>query len=130
MIVVDASVLATAIGDDGDDGERARARLLDERLCAPELLDLEVASVWRRAVRGGHMTEHRARQALADLAVLPLARAPHASLMLRIWELRDNLTTYDAAYVALAEALEARLLTADRKLTRTSGTRCVFELVT
>jgi predicted nucleic acid-binding protein len=130
VIVVDASVLATAIGDDGGDGERARSRLLAERLFAPELLDLEVASVWRRAVRRGHMTEHRARQALADLAVLPLARAPHASLMPRIWELRDNLTIHDAAYVALAEALDAPLLTADRKLTRTSGTRCVFELVT
>lgn len=129
MIVVDASVLATAIGDDGDDGDRARSRLLDERMFAPELLDLEVASVWRRAVRGGRMTEHRARQALADLAVLPLARAPHASLMSRIWELRDNLTIHDAAYVALAEGLDAPLLTADRKLTRTSGTRCVFELV-
>jgi predicted nucleic acid-binding protein len=130
IVVVDASVLARAIGDDGDDGERARSRLLDERLFAPELLDLEVASVWRRAVRGGHMTEQRARQALADLAVLPLVRAPHASLMPRAWDLRDNLTIYDAAYVALAEALDAPLLTADRKLTRTSGTRCVFELVT
>jgi predicted nucleic acid-binding protein len=130
VIVVDASVLATAIGDDGDDGERARSRLLDERLFAPELLDLEVAAVWRRAVGAGRMTEHRARQALADLAVLPLARAPHASLMSRIWELRDNLTIYDAAYVALAEGLGAPLLTADRKLTRTSGMRCVFELVT
>ena len=130
MIVVDASVLATAIGDDGSDGERARARLVEARLIAPELLDLEVVSVWRRAVRAGRMSEMRGSQALADLAALPLARAPHAPLMPRIWELRDNLTVYDAAYVALAEALGAPLLTADRKLTQATGTRCEFALVT
>jgi predicted nucleic acid-binding protein len=130
VIVVDASVLATAIGDDGSDGERARARLVEARLIAPELLDLEVASVWRRAVRAGRMSEMRGSQALADLAALPLARAPHAPLMPRIWELRDNLTVYDAAYVALAEALGAPLLTADRKLTQATGTRCEFALVT
>lgn len=130
MIVVDASVLATAMGDDGSDGERARARLVEARLIAPELLDLEVASVWRRAVRAGRMSEMRGSQALADLAALPLARAPHAPLMPRIWELRDNLTVYEAAYVALAEALGAPLLTADRKLTQATGTRCEFALVT
>jgi predicted nucleic acid-binding protein len=130
VIVVDASVLATAIGDDGSDGERARARLVEARLIAPELLDLEVASVWRRAVRAGRMSEMRGSQALADLAALPLARAPHAPLIPRIWELRDNLTVYDAAYVALAEALGAPLLTADRKLTQATGTRCEFALVT
>jgi predicted nucleic acid-binding protein len=97
VIVVDASVLATAIGDDGSDGERARARLVEARLIAPELLDLEVASVWGRAVRAGRMSEMRGSQALADLAALPLARVPHAPLMPRIWELRDNLTVYDAA---------------------------------
>jgi predicted nucleic acid-binding protein len=129
VIVVDASVLASAVGDDGADGDRARARLASEQLVAPELLDLEVASVWRRAVRRGQMTEHRARQALADLAALPLARAPHAPLMSRIWELRDNLTVYDAAYVALAEALDASLLTADRKLAQASGARCTVDVV-
>ena len=75
-------------------------------------------------------SEVRGSQALADLAALPLARAPHAPLMPRIWELRDNLTVYDAAYVALAEALSAPLLTADRKLTQATGTRCEFALVT
>jgi predicted nucleic acid-binding protein len=129
VIVVDASVLATALGDDGADGDRARSRLLGEWALAPELIDLEVASVWRRAVREREMTDARARQALADLDALPLARAPHAPLMSRIWELCNNLTVYDAAYVAVAEAVDALLLTADRKLAQAAGPRCEFELV-
>lgn len=129
MIVVDASVLASALGDDGEDGHSARDELADARLFAPELIDLEVASVWRRAARGGRLEEQRTRQALADLASFPLARAPHQPLMGRIWELRDNLTPYDAAYVALAEALEAPLLTADRGLTRAPGPRCEIRLL-
>ena len=129
MIVVDASVLATALGDDGAEGERARVRLTAEQLVAPELIDLEVASVWRGALRGRHMTDDRAHQALADLSALPLARAPHAPLIRRIWELRDNISVYDAAYVALAEALDVPVLTADRKLTQATGARCEFELL-
>ena len=129
MIVVDASVLASALGDDGPDGDRARGRLAGERLAAPELIDLEVASVWRRAARAGRLGERRARQAFADLAALPLARAPHQPLMSRIWELRDNHTPYDAAYVALAEALEAPLLTADRRLARAPGTATEIQLL-
>ena len=91
MIVVDASVLATALGDDGADGDRARARLTGQRLAAPELIDLEVASVWRGAVRAGRMSAGRASQALGDLDLVPLGRAPHAPLMSRVWELRDDL---------------------------------------
>lgn len=123
-MVVDASIVASALGDDGSDGERVRARLVGEQLFAPELLDLEVASVWRRAARSGKLAGRRANQALADLAAIPIARAPHQPLMGRIWELRENLTTYDAAYVALAEALERPLLTADQPLSRAPGARC------
>jgi predicted nucleic acid-binding protein len=129
VIVVDASIVASALGDDGSDGERARQRLAGERLFAPELLDLEVASVWRRAARAGRLGERRASQALEDLAALPLGRAPHQPFMSRIWELRDNLTPYDAAYVALAEELEAPLLTADRRLAKALGARCEIELL-
>ncbi|MBA3366930.1 MAG: type II toxin-antitoxin system VapC family toxin [Actinobacteria bacterium] len=129
MIVADASIIASALGDDGPDGARARRRLAGERLFAPELIDLEVASVWRRAARAGRLATRRARQALADLAVLPLVRAPHQPLMIRIWELHDNLTPNDAAYVALAEALDAPLLTADRRLTRAPGVHCEIELL-
>jgi predicted nucleic acid-binding protein len=128
VIVVDASIVASALGDDGPDGERVRSRLVGERLFAPELIDLEVASVWRRAARSGRLDDRRARQALADLAALPLARAPHRPLLPRIWELRDNLTPYDAAYVALAESLEAPLLTADQRMARASAIRCEIEL--
>lgn len=129
MIVVDASVLAPALGDDGADGELARSRLGAGPLFAPELIDLEVASVWRRAARGGRLEGRRAQQALADLASFPLTRAPHAPLLPRIWELRENVTPYDAAYIALAEVLEATLLTADARLEATLGARCEIELV-
>jgi predicted nucleic acid-binding protein len=129
VIVADASVVASALGDDASDGERARTRLAGERLFAPELVDLEVASVWRRAVRAGRLAERRAEQALADLAALPLARAPHQPLMSRIWELRENITPYDAAYVALAEVLEAPLLTADQRLAQAPGLPCELELL-
>ncbi len=129
MIVVDASVLATALGDDGPDGDRARARLRGERLSAPELLDLEVASVLRRQVQGGEVDIRRAALALADLAALPLRRAPHRPLLARCWELRDNLTVYDASYVALAEALDVTLLTGDRRLARAPGPRCRIEML-
>ena len=129
MIVVDASVLASALGDDGSDGERARSRLSGERLFAPHLVDLEVASVWRRAAHAGRLTGKRADQALGDLAELPLARAPHEPLIRRIWGLRDNLTPYDAAYVALAEALQVPLLTADRPLAEAPGPKCEIELL-
>lgn len=129
MIVVDASIVATALGDDGSDGERARSRLAGERLAAPELIDLEVASVWRRAARAGRLEGRRARQALADLADLPLERASHLPLLSRIWELRDNHTPYDAAYVALAEALGASLLTADRRVARAPGAGCKIDLL-
>ena len=129
MIVVDASILATALGDDDTDGEQARARLLGERLTAPGLIDLEVPSVWRRQVRDGAMDARRAALALADLAALPLARAPHRPLLVRCWELRDNLTIYDASYVALAEALDVTLLTADGRLARATGPRCTIEVL-
>lgn len=123
MIVIDASVLASALGDDGHDGTTARARIAGEDLAAPEIIDLEVLSVWRRTLTD----ERRAALALADLDEMPLRRAPHLPLLSRCWELRHNLTPYDAAYVALAEVLEAPLLTADRRLARASGRRCEVE---
>jgi predicted nucleic acid-binding protein len=129
VIVVDASVLAPALADDGDDGDRVRGRLRGERMTAPELVDLEVVSTLRRAARAGQLDERRSAQALADLSVLPLQRVPHLRLLPRVWELRDNLTAYDAAYVALAEALNAPLLTADGPLARAPGVRCAVEVL-
>jgi predicted nucleic acid-binding protein len=129
VIVVDASVLATALGDDGPDGDHARARLRGERLSAPELVDLEVTSVLRRQVHSGAADLRRAALALADLAALPLQRAPHRPLLARCWELRDNLTVYDASYAALAEALDVTLLTGDGRLARAPGLRCHVEIL-
>jgi len=99
------------------------ARLLDpsESLHAPHLLDIEVAQVLRRFVRRGELSPERARQALEDLAALPLERYSHEQLLPRVWRLRDNLSAYDAAYVALAEILGAALLTRDSRISRAPG---------
>jgi predicted nucleic acid-binding protein len=129
LIVVDASVLAPALADDGVGGDRVRERLAGESIAAPELVDLEVASVLRRAARAGRLDERRSGQALADLAALPISRAPHLPLLTRIWELRANITVYDAAYVALAEALSAPLLTADAALRAAPGVRCRVDVL-
>jgi predicted nucleic acid-binding protein len=124
VIVVDASVLAPALADDGDDGDRARERLRGEELAAPELIDLEVLSTLRRAARAKRLDESRSLQALTDLAAIPLRRVPHLPLLVRVWELRDNLSAYDASYVALAEALDTVLVTADGRIKRASGINC------
>lgn len=129
MIVVDASVLVTALADDGGDGDRARARLRNERLTAPHVIDLEVASAWRRLLSAGDLDDRRAQLALDDLQALRLERVPHGPLIPRCWELRDNLTMYDAAYVALAESLDVTLVTADARLTAAPGIRCDVELL-
>lgn len=129
MIVLDASVLATALLDDGPDGDLARARLRGEVLAAPELIDLEVVSVLRRMTQSGRLSVDRAEQALADLAAVPVQRAPHLPLLARCWSLRENLSVYDASYVALAEAVGCLLLTADARLSRARGLRCAVEVL-
>lgn len=129
MIVVDASVLATALADDGDDGDHARGRLRGQVLAAPEVIDLEVPSVLRRLLRSGHLPARRAKQALVDLVDLPLHRAPHRALLARCWSLRDNVTIYDASYVALAEEMNVVLVTADARLSRAPGLRCQVEVL-
>lgn len=128
MLVVDASVLSVALADDGPDGDAARVRLRGETLAAPELVDLEVASVLRRQNRAGLLDDRRADLALIDLAALPLRRSTHRALLARCWELRRNVTTYDATYVALAEALGATLITGDRRLARATGPTCAIEV--
>ena len=129
VLVVDASVLAVALADDGEDGDAARARLRGQDLVAPELLDLEVVSVLRGQMIAGALDARRAGLALNDLSAMPLKRAPHLPLLQRCWELRANLTAYDASYVALAEALDVLLLTGDAKLARASGPRCHIEVL-
>jgi predicted nucleic acid-binding protein len=129
LIVVDASVLAPALADDGAAGDRARARLAGETVAVPALADLEVTSVLRRAALVGRLDDRRSGQALADLAALPLRRAPHLPLLPRIWELRENVTVYDAAYLALAELLDVPFLTSDERLRGAPGLRCKLELL-
>jgi predicted nucleic acid-binding protein len=129
VIVVDASVLVVALTDDDQDGDAARDRLRGESLAAPELIDLEVASVLRRQAHAGTVNDRRARLALDDLLEIPLQRAPHRPLLARCWELRESLTIYDAAYVALAEALDVSLLTGDHRLARAHGPRCAVEIL-
>ena len=129
MLVVDASVLAVALLDDGAEGDALRARLRGEDLAAPSIIDLEVVSVSRGLARSGQVDARRAALALEDLRVLPLRRVDHVPLIARCWELRDNLTVYGASYVALAEALQAPLLTGDRRIARAPGPTCPVELV-
>jgi predicted nucleic acid-binding protein len=128
VLVVDASVLVSALADDETDGDWCRSRLSNETLAAPHLVDLEVLSVLRRLVIAQRLPTRRAAQAVVDLVDLPLQRAPHQPLLPRCWELHNNLTSYDAAYVALAEALGCPLLTADVRLSRASGLRCAVEV--
>ena len=129
MLVVDASVLVVALADDGPDGDRARERLRGEVVAAPELIDLEVVSVLRKQLAAGALDARRAELALADLVDLPLQRASHLPLLARSWELRDNMTVYDASYVALAEALGATLLTADSRIARAPGLACPIDVM-
>jgi predicted nucleic acid-binding protein len=99
-----------------------------ETLHAPHLIDLEVVQVLRRYAAGDEISAERAREALDDLAAFRLRRWAHEPLTLRIWDLRQNLTAYDAAYVALAEALGACLLTRDRRLASAPGIRARVEV--
>ena len=95
----------------------------------PHLLDVEIAHALRRLVAAGGVPAKRASEALEDLADLPLVRYPHDWLLARVWELRHNLTGYDAVYVALAEALEWPLITCDRKLAAAPGHDARLELI-
>lgn len=130
MIVVDASVLANAIGDDGSDGRRARSELrIAGDLAAPDLVDVETTAVLRKRWLAGDLSEQRFAEAIADLEDLDLDRYPSLPLVRRAYELRANVSSYDAAYVALAEVLECVLITADRRLSNAPGPRCEIRLL-
>jgi predicted nucleic acid-binding protein len=129
LIVVDASVVVTALADDGQDGDRARQRIRGERLAAPHLIDIEVTAAWRRLVAQGALDDRRAQFAMTDLLALRLDRVLHGPLLERCWELRENLTVYDGAYVALAEILQVTLLTADSRVEKAPGPRCPIEVL-
>ena len=130
MIVADASAILELLLRTPF-GAAVEARLFrpNETVHVPALLDLEVAQVLRRYVARGDLAEPRARASLDLLVAFPMERYSHEPLVRRIWKLRDNLTAYDAAYVALAEALRAPLLTCDSKLAAAAGTKAKIELV-
>lgn len=130
MIVLDASamldwLLQTTIGSKIEQRIYARRELLH----APQLLDLEVAQVLRRFVQEGTVSADRADVAVSDLLAARVTRYSHRVLLPRVWQLRHNLTAYDAAYVALAELLDATLITRDRKLSSAPGHRARVEVI-
>lgn len=130
MIVVDASallefLLQTSIG------VRVEERIFRDadELHAPHLVDVEVVQGLRRLVRMGEVSSGRANEAIVDLADLDLHRHPHVDLLGRAWKLRDNVSAYDAMYVALAEALEATVVTCDRPLAKAPGRGTRIEVI-
>ncbi|HEU0103300.1 MAG TPA: type II toxin-antitoxin system VapC family toxin [Mycobacteriales bacterium] len=124
QVVVDSSALVAWLIDAGQVGEWVGARLASARAAAPELVMYEAANVLRRQVAQGRLTAVEAGLAHADLQALTIDLWPYAVCSDRVWQLRGNLTAYDASYVAVAELLGADLLTLDAKLSRAPGSRC------
>jgi predicted nucleic acid-binding protein len=125
LIVVDASVLANVIGDDGADGKRARKEIRVARdVAVPDLVDVETVAVLRQRWLAGTIPDRRFAAAIGDLESMDIDRYPTLPLMRRVCELRSNLTAYDASYVALAELLSCELLTGDQRLANAPGPRC------
>ena len=127
-VVVDASVLVAALVDSGREGVWAESAMGEGSLAGPELALAEVSNILRRLERIGEISSLEANSAQRDLLRLDLDLFPFAPFANRVWALRRNLTSYDAWYVALAEALDCPLVTLDRRLSRTSGPVC--EIIT
>ena len=125
MIVADASAVVAALLNDGP----ARRSLSSLPIHAPHLVDVEVVSVLRRLSLGGQLDPSHAERMIIVLATLGIRLHGSADLLGRVWQLRGNLTAYDATYVALAETLTCPLLTADRRLANAFGPRCPIQLV-
>jgi predicted nucleic acid-binding protein len=124
-VVCDSSAVVAMLLDAGRDGEWATARLTGAQLFAPTLLPFECANVMRRQELSGAVSSDQAIQAHADLLDLPVELWPYEMLANRVWELRSNLTCYDASYVALAELLDASVVTLDRRIGRAPGLMCL-----
>jgi predicted nucleic acid-binding protein len=130
VIVLDASALVELILDTAT-GQLVARRIADpaEGLHVPHLADVEIVQALRRYVREGEIDADAAEVAMDDLRALDLQRHAHEPLLERVWELRENLTAYDAVYVALAEALDTVLLTCDRRLSQAPGMRRQVALI-
>ena len=129
MLVVDASCLYEVVADT-ERADDVRARLLqDTDHAAPSVIDVEVVSVIRRDRLLGRLDVTAATQAVEDLRDWPGERFGHQPLLERVWELRGSLRTWDAFYVALAEVMQATLVTSDSRLARAPGSRCVVDVV-
>jgi len=130
VIVVDASALLEFLLQTPL-GTRVEARLFrdEEEFHSPHLVDVEVTQGLRRLVRAAEVSPDRAAEAIADLADLDLHRHAHLDLLTRAWKLRDNLTAYDAMYVALAEALDAPMVTCDTPLAKAPGHHARIEVI-
>jgi predicted nucleic acid-binding protein len=130
LIVVDASAVLELLLRT-DKGIKVQERVLDpdESLHAPHLIDIEVTQTLRRLVSLRQITAARGKQALEDHGALAIKRAEHKDLLERVWTLRDSVTAYDAAYVVLAEILDAPLVTCDAKLARSHGHKARIELI-
>ena len=129
MIVVDNSLLIDGLVDTGERGRKAMDRIKGEEMAAPELLDIEAMSTLRGLVLANKLSAARAGLALRGLAALPIERFGHEALVPRIWQLRNNVTPYDASYVALAEDLDVTLVTGDARLAAAPGIRCSVEVL-
>lgn len=126
--VLDASVAVTALTEPGS-GAAYLLASTDAVFEAPSIFDVEIISALRGLVRGGKYDRTAAGELIADLMILPVERWHTSSLLPRIWELRENLTPYDAAYVALAELTGAILVTGDERITAAPATRCQIRII-
>ena len=124
--VVDASVLVEALVDSGQEGRWAESVIAQGGLASPELALVESANILRRLAQSGNLSRVEAAIAFRSMLRLDVNLFPFMPFAERIWELRENLTSYDAWYVALAEGLECPLVTLDRKLGRAAGPSCVI----
>ncbi len=127
MLVLDSSAALAALISEPPNSALVARLSSDGDLHAPHLIDVEVTHALRRLVRHGELSDSRAQRAREDFQEVTIVRYPHGALLDRMWELRDNLSAYDAAFVALSEALGAPLVTRDSRLAKASGHRAVVE---
>lgn len=123
-VVIDASAVVALLVDTGEDGAWAEAASIGQELVTPHLMPVETTNILRRSTIAGRLSADAATLAIGELADMPVALVPFRPFSDRVWELRETVTAYDAWYAALAESLDAPLLTLDRRLARASGLNC------